>query len=87
MSGKNYLVKEAAEELRTGENVIRNLLKDGRIRAMKMPTLVIPDFEIERFRRDILETQEDLTRYADKQFGKKQKNNVMDIKRKEEILA
>ena len=82
MSQVNYLVKEAAEELRTGENVVRNLLKDGRLRAMKMPTLVIPDFELERFRREVVETQEDLSLYADKQFGKKmnQEKNVVEMR-------
>lgn len=83
MSDTNYLVKEAAEKLRTGENVIRNLIFDGRIKAMKMPTLIIADFELERFRREITETQEDLSKYADKKFAKKvnDKNKLLNFKK------
>lgn len=82
LNQSNYLVKEAAEVLRTGENVVRNLLKDGRIKAMKMPTLVIPDFELERFRREITDSQEDLSIYADKQFAKKfsSENKIIEMK-------
>lgn len=77
---KNFSIKESAKILRTGENVIRNLVKDGKIRAMKMPTMIIPDFELERFRNTILETQEDLTLYANKNFNKESaRNNVFDI--------
>lgn len=83
MSDTNYLVKEAAEKLRTGENVIRNLIFDGRIKAMKMPTLIIADFELERFRREITESQEDLSKYADKKFAKKvnDKNKLLNLKK------
>lgn len=80
LNQSNYLVKEAAEVLRTGENVVRNLLKAGRIRALKMPTLVIPDFELERFRHEILESQEDLSIYADKKFTEKFSNENKVIK-------
>ena len=81
MSETNYLVKEAAEVLRTGENVVRNLIKDGRIKPMKMPTLVIADFELERFRREVTASQEDLKKYADKNFSKEpiKQNNILNI--------
>ncbi len=71
----NYKVKEAAKELKCGENVIRHLIADGRIKTMKLPTQVIPDFELDRFRKEALSTQEDLSRYADKDFLKKIRSN------------
>ena len=73
----NYLIKEAAKELRCGENVVRNLIKDGRIRVMKMPTQIVPDFELDRFRKEVVASQEDLSKYADLNLFKETKENKL----------
>ncbi|MBE9390252.1 hypothetical protein [Vagococcus salmoninarum] len=70
MTRMNYLVKEAAKELRCSENVVRNLIHDKRLRVMRMPTMIVPDFELNRFRQEVLNTQEDLSKYSDKRFVK-----------------
>lgn len=77
MSGQNnYLVKEAAKELRCSENVVRNLIYDKRLRVMRMPTMIVPDFELDRFRQEVLNSQEDLSRYSDKRFVKEPQAKV-----------
>lgn len=66
-----YTVKELAEKWKSSQETVRNLIRDNRLRAMKMPTLIIPLFEVERFEKEMVATQEDLSKYADKQFAKK----------------
>lgn len=73
---KVYLVKEAANELRTSETVVRNLISNGKLKSMKMPTTVIPDFELKRFMRQAVRSQEDYTEYA-KFIPKKQMQNKL----------
>jgi hypothetical protein len=55
---------------------------------MKMPTLIIPLFEVERFEKEMVATQEDLSKYADKQFAKKyldakEPTPIVEIRKKE----
>lgn len=82
-----YTVKELAEKWRSSQETVRNLIRDERLRAMKMPTLIIPLFEVERFEKEIVSTQDDLSKYADKKFAEKylkdkKKVNVISMKEK-----
>ncbi|MDT2805266.1 helix-turn-helix domain-containing protein [Vagococcus lutrae] len=70
-----YTVKELAQKWKSSQETVRNLIRDKRLRPMKMPTLIIPLFEVERFEKEMVDTQEDLSKYADKQFAKKYLNN------------
>lgn len=83
-----YTVKELAEKWKSSQETVRNLIRDNRLRAMKMPTLIIPLFEVERFEKEMVATQEDLSKYADKQFAKKYLNSkeaapIVEIRKKE----
>lgn len=69
-----YTVKELAQKWKSSQETVRNLIRDKRLRPMKMPTLIIPLFEVERFEKEMVDTQEDLSKYADKQFAKKYLN-------------
>lgn len=71
---KNYLVKEAAAELRCGENVVRRLIADGLLKVMNMPTVIVPDFELERFRQEAIKSQVDLSDYAETKKGSKKES-------------
>ncbi len=83
-----YTVKELAEKWKSSQETVRNLIRDNRLRAMKMPTLIIPLFEVERFEKEMVATQEDLSKYADKQFAKKYLDKkepapIVEIRKKE----
>lgn len=69
-----YTVKELAQKWKSSQETVRNLIHDNRLRPMKMPTLIIPLFEVERFEKEMVSSQEDLSKYADKQFAKKYLN-------------
>lgn len=49
-----YTVKELAEKWKSSQETVRNLIRDNHLRAMKMPTLIIPLFEVERFEKEKL---------------------------------
>ena len=88
MSQDVYTVKDLVKRWNSGEETVRNLIKDNRLRPMKMPTLIIPLFEIERFEKEMVASQEDLSRYADKQFAKKyldkkEPTPIVEIRKKE----
>ena len=44
MSQDVYTVKDLVKRWNSGEETVRNLIKDNRLRPMKMPTLIIPLF-------------------------------------------
>lgn len=66
-----YTVKELASKWKTGINTVSNLIRDGRLRPMRMPTMVIPLKEVIRFEDEAVKTQEDFSKYADKKFTEK----------------
>ncbi|UDM72426.1 MerR family transcriptional regulator [Vagococcus fluvialis] len=83
-----YTVKELAQKWKSSQETVRNLIHDNRLRPMKMPTLIIPLFEVERFEKEMVATQEDLSKYADKQFAKKyldkkEPTPIVEIRKKE----
>ncbi|MBO0430463.1 helix-turn-helix domain-containing protein [Vagococcus fluvialis] len=83
-----YTVKELAQKWKSSQETVRNLIHDKRLRPMKMPTLIIPLFEVERFEKEMVATQEDLSKYADKQFAKKyldakEPTPIVEIRKKE----
>lgn len=57
----SFTVKETAVKMGTGVNTIYALIEAGELRCMKMPTKLIPGFEIERFLRKTLEEGTDYT--------------------------
>lgn len=50
-----FPVKEAAKILSTSPQMVYKLIKEGHLRAMKLPDYKIPDFEIERLMRESIE--------------------------------
>ena len=64
-------VKDAAKVMQTSERVMRNLIKAGIVRAMKLPTLTITIKELERAMDYITEKQIDLTEFSKDDFSKR----------------
>lgn len=77
---KALKVKGAAEVMQTSEMVVRNLVKAGVIKAMKLPRLTISLREIERAIDFIMESQIDLGDFAAKRFEEIPESKLIEIK-------
>ncbi|MFL0194813.1 helix-turn-helix domain-containing protein [Clostridium sp. WILCCON 0269] len=57
-----FTVEETSKILKSSTNTIYNLIRQGKIKALKLGRLKVPMFELERFLRDNL--GEDLSEYV-----------------------
>lgn len=81
---KALKVKDAAKVMQTSERVLRNLIRAGFIRAMKLPTMTISIKEIERAMDYITEKQIDLTELGEDDFAKRyEESNVVSMSMRE----
>lgn len=73
-------VQSAAKMMDTSENVVRNLVKAGYLKAMKFPSITIPVAEIKRFIDYELENNLDFTKFGDPYYMKSKDNKVVKLK-------
>nr|DAH80644.1 MAG TPA: Regulatory protein [Caudoviricetes sp.] len=74
-------VKVAAQILDTSETAVKNLIKDGKIKAMKSPIATISYAELERFVKWASESDFDFKEYGDPYFMKKKKQKIYNIRK------
>jgi hypothetical protein len=80
MEPKALKVLDAAKLMSTSEKVVRNLIKAGYLRAMKLPAYTITIKEIERCMDMITEEQIDLQEFGSEDCSKKLDNKVMSMR-------
>lgn len=56
---RNFSVKETAAIINVGTDVVYELIKAEELKCMRIPSIKVPDFEIERFLRETLENGTD----------------------------
>lgn len=65
-----FTVKETAAILSTSTNVIYKLLDKGDLKALRLPGIKVPDFEIERFKHWVYENNIDYSDILKKKENK-----------------
>lgn len=75
-------VSTAAKIMDTSTRVVRNLIKTGYIRAMKMPSLTISTKELERFIDWATETQFDFSEFGRDDFSVEKHSRVVELKKR-----
>lgn len=49
MPNKLWLISETAAILKTNTNTVYKLIREGKLQALKLGRLKVPDFEVDRF--------------------------------------